>query len=128
MPCMKVLWNKSEAPHTDVVGQKGIPAPMELPERSRPIRAEVCHLAYCMDTRIGPPRPIHSSWTPENTLKRELEASLDGQKVLLKLPSVILGTVIFDDRHEFFHAEGPDRRPYETPATTLKESVSSESD
>jgi hypothetical protein len=61
-----------------------------------------------MDTRISPSSPVNSSRLAQNALKGLFEASLDGQKVLLKLPPMILGTVIFDDRHEFFHLDGPD--------------------
>ncbi len=85
--------------------QQSVACPMKCNRLVGPVRFEVSYLAHCVDARVCPACAEHTGRSSQNVTQGLLHRPLNCGKILLELPSVIIGPIIFEDCGESLHSE-----------------------
>jgi len=102
-PGMKIKGDPLAGSHRDIPGQQTVHAFLQILRRKARAAFEMGGLSQGMDTGIGPACPADLCGCFGKTLHPLLKNALDSHRIILHLPAVIRGTVIFYEEPGFFH-------------------------
>jgi len=97
---MKSRMDRPALPDNDVPGKQAVESFMNLVGRKARLACEICRLPQGMDTGIGASRADELYFLPRHGLKGGFDGLLDRCSVGLALPTVITGSVVFNDELE----------------------------
>jgi hypothetical protein len=89
----------TETTDRNVGREHSVACPEQISGGMPPGHGKVNHLAHSVHTGVSPPGCVDSRRASHDAFQSKLKGALNRWEVLLQLPSVISGTVIFDDGH-----------------------------